>query len=66
MANDPIAVPTGVVPAKTTVRNKAALPTGRLAAVASPDIGVILVARATWPNETKNYGVARLGLRFAF
>jgi hypothetical protein len=32
----------------------------------SPNVGVFLDARAVWPNETKNYGVARLGLRFAF
>ena len=31
-----------------------------------PNVGVFLDARAVWPNETKNYGVARLGLRFAF
>jgi hypothetical protein len=31
-----------------------------------PHVGVFLDARAVWPNETKNYGVARLGLRFAF
>jgi hypothetical protein len=31
-----------------------------------PHMGVFLDARAVWPNETKNYGVARLGLRFAF
>ncbi len=32
----------------------------------SHNIGVFLDARAVWPNETKNYGVARLGLRFVF
>jgi hypothetical protein len=30
------------------------------------NVGIFLDARAVWPNETKNYGVARLGLRFAF
>lgn len=30
------------------------------------NVGVFLDARAVWPNETKYYGVARAGLRFAF
>ena len=29
-------------------------------------VGVFLDARMVWPNETKYYGVARFGLRFAF
>jgi len=29
-------------------------------------VGVFLDARMVWPNETKYYGVARLGMRFAF
>ncbi len=29
-------------------------------------VGIFLDARAVWPNETKYYGVARAGLRFAF
>jgi hypothetical protein len=32
----------------------------------SPHVGVFLDARGVLPNETKYYGVARLGLRFAF
>jgi hypothetical protein len=32
----------------------------------TPNVGVFLDARAVWPNETKYYGVARAGLRFAF
>jgi len=32
----------------------------------TPHVGVFLDARAVWPNETKYYGVARAGLRFAF
>jgi len=32
----------------------------------TPHIGVFLDARAVWPNETKYYGVARLGMRFSF
>ena len=32
----------------------------------TPHIGVFLDARMVWPNETKYYGVARLGLRFSF
>jgi hypothetical protein len=31
-----------------------------------PHVGVFIDARAVLPNETKYYGVARLGLRFAF
>ena len=29
-------------------------------------VGVFLDARAVWPNETKYYGVAWLGMRFSF
>jgi hypothetical protein len=29
-------------------------------------LGVFLDARAVWPNETKYYGVGRLGIRLAF
>ena len=32
----------------------------------TPHVGIFLDARAVWPNETKYYGVARAGLRFAF
>jgi len=32
----------------------------------TPHIGVFLDARGVVPNETKYYGVARLGMRFAF
>jgi hypothetical protein len=32
----------------------------------TPHVGVFIDARAVVPNETKYYGVARLGLRFAF
>ena len=32
----------------------------------TPHIGMFLDARMVWPNETKYYGVARLGVRFAF
>jgi len=32
----------------------------------SPNVGLFLDARCVVPNETKYYGVARLGLRFAF
>jgi hypothetical protein len=32
----------------------------------TPHVGVFLDARGVVPNETKYYGVARLGLRFAF
>jgi hypothetical protein len=32
----------------------------------TPHVGVFLDARAVWPNETKYYGVGRLGLRFSF
>ena len=32
----------------------------------TPHVGLFLDARAVWPNETKYYGVARAGLRFAF
>jgi opacity protein-like surface antigen len=30
------------------------------------NVGMFLDARAVWPDETKTYGVARLGLRFSF
>lgn len=30
------------------------------------NVGVFLDARAVWPNETKYYGVGRLGMRFSF
>ncbi len=29
-------------------------------------VGIFLDVRAVWPSETKFYGVARLGMRFAF
>jgi hypothetical protein len=32
----------------------------------TPHVGVFLDARAVWPNETRLYGVGRVGLRFAF
>jgi len=32
----------------------------------TPHVGLFIDARAVLPNETKYYGVARLGLRFAF
>jgi len=32
----------------------------------TPKVGVFTDVRMVWPNETKYYGVARLGLRFAF
>ncbi len=32
----------------------------------TPHVGIFVDARAVWPNETKYYGVARAGLRFAF
>ena len=32
----------------------------------TPHVGVFLDARGVLPNETKYYGVARVGLRFAF
>ncbi len=32
----------------------------------TPHIGTFLDARMVWPDETKYYGVARLGVRFAF
>jgi hypothetical protein len=32
----------------------------------TPHIGIFLDARGAVPNETKYYGVARLGMRFAF
>jgi len=31
-----------------------------------PHVGVFVDARCVWPNETKYYGVGRVGLRFAF
>jgi len=30
------------------------------------NIGMFIDARAVWPNETKYYGVGRVGIRFAF
>lgn len=32
----------------------------------TPKVGVFTDVRMVWPNETKYYGVARLGLRFSF
>jgi len=32
----------------------------------TPHVGIFLDARAVLPNETRYYGVARVGLRFAF
>ena len=32
----------------------------------NPQMGVFIDARGVFPNETKCYGVARLGMRFAF
>jgi hypothetical protein len=32
----------------------------------TPHVGVFIDARGVLPNETKLYGVARVGMRFAF
>lgn len=32
----------------------------------TPNVGVIVDARMVWPEQTKYYGVVRLGMRFAF
>jgi hypothetical protein len=32
----------------------------------TPHVGLFIDARAVLPNESEYYGVARLGLRFAF
>jgi hypothetical protein len=32
----------------------------------TPHVGIFIDARAVVPNETKYYGVGRVGMRFAF